>query len=378
MSYDALERRSNQLARHLRGLGVLPNVIVALCIERSPEMLVALLGVLKAGGAYLALDPAYPVHRMETLIRRSKAPIFVTGAKTHAFNTASDIKCVMLDRDADLIAGLPDTALDRSAEAHDLACVIYPPAYESLRGEVMIEHHSVLQLFASTRSLISFGPSDVWTLYHSFACDLSIWQVFGALLHGGRLVIVSDDVRQDPWRFIELLEHEGVTIASHNPTEVYSLADVAAQRGKPAALRYVVVAGQALDVRRITGWLSTCGTGRPQLINLYGTAETTLWISLKNVSCLDQRDPHPSIGRPLGHVSAYILDELGNLVPPGVSGELYVSGAGLGRGYLGQKGLTEPFLKSSFSQNSPAIFKTGHQVRWLPNGDLEYLGHFGQ
>jgi amino acid adenylation domain-containing protein/thioester reductase-like protein len=403
LSYAELDRRANQLAHYLRGLGVGPDVLVGVCMERSAEMIVGILGILKAGGAYLPLDLAYPKDRLEFMLADAQAPVLLTQQALLDTLPRHTTRTVCLDSDWPLIAACPDTAPDSGAAPEHLAYVIYTSGSTGKPKGVQIEHRQVARLFAATDAWFQFGPQDVWTMFHSHAFDFSVWEIWGALLYGGRLVVVPYLTSRSPEAFYTLLCQEQVTVLNQTPSAFKQLMRAEEQRGSagPLALRYVIFGGEALDLPGLRPWFERHGDQRPRLVNMYGITETTVHVTYRPITAADARAGSGSlIGCPIPDLQVYVLDANRRLAPVGVPGELYVGGDGLARGYLNRPELTDerfvpnpfaadegrrtkdeigvevrsPLLNSQFSILNSRLYRTGDLARRLPDGDLEYLG----
>ncbi|MEU8268266.1 amino acid adenylation domain-containing protein [Sphaerisporangium sp. NPDC049002] len=379
LSYRELNARANRLARHLRELGVGPDVLVALCLPRSEQIVVALLAVLKAGGAYVPLDPASPVDRLRYLLADS-APIalLVDGPLPDGLE-APGIPVIDVRADEDLWRGLPDTGLPSGtvgvAPAH-LAYVIYTSGSTGTPKGVMVEHRNVTRLFTATEPWFHFDGDDVWTLFHSFAFDFSVWEIWGALLHGGRLVIVPQATTRSPKDFYRLLCESGVTVLNQTPSAFRQLIAAQGEDPAPHRLRTVVFGGEALDVTSLRPWMRRAVNRRTDLVNMYGITETTVHVTHRPLTEADADSTVSPIGEPIPDLRTYVLDRHGRPAPIGAIGELYVGGAGVARGYLNRPELTaERFLDDPFSPEPGArMYRTGDLARIQPDGTLEYLG----
>ena len=379
LSRGELNLRSNQLAHHLRSLGVTTGSLVAVCLPPSIDVVVAILGVLKAGGAYLPLDPAYPRAR-RTFIIEDAQPVAILTEEPHLeLFAGSKAPIVSMSAERDVLAALPADAPENGALPEHLAYVIYTSGSTGEPKGVLVEHGSVSRLFSSTESWFRFSDQDTWTLFHSTSFDFSVWEVFGALLYGGRLVVVPYLVARSPEAFHELLARERVTVLNQTPSAFRQLieADADAPANRELALRLVIFGGEALNFEILRSWFARHGDQHPQLVNMYGITETTAHVTYRPIWASDlERARGSTIGRPIPDLRVYILDEHLEPVPIGVSGELYVGGAGVARGYLRRPELTQSrFLPDPFSSEAGTrLYRTGDLARRLADGDLEYLG----
>jgi amino acid adenylation domain-containing protein/non-ribosomal peptide synthase protein (TIGR01720 family) len=382
LSYGELERRSNRLAHQLRSLGVGPERLVGLCVSRSPQMLIGILAILKAGGAYLPLDPDYPPERLRFMVEDAQAPVVVTEQAHLGLLPAEGRALLCLDRDAALIAASPDTRPPRAATPENLAYVIYTSGSTGTPKGALLQHANVSRLFSATDPWFHFDERDVWTLFHSFAFDFSVWEMWGALAFGGCLIVVPYWVSRSPEAFHDLLLSERVTVLNQTPSafrQLVGVEEVAAR--KLSSLRYVIFGGEALDLADLRPFWALHGDERPALINMYGITETTVHVTYRPLGLADLQRPWASvIGVPIPDLRVHILDADRRLLPIGVPGEMYVGGAGVARGYLNRAELSaERFLPDPFSSDPAArLYRTGDRARRLRSGDLEYLGRVDQ
>jgi amino acid adenylation domain-containing protein len=379
LSYGELNQRANQLAHHLRKLGVGPDSRVAICVERRFEMIVAVLGVLKAGGGYVPLDPAYPEDRLRYMLKDSAPVALLTEPNlVGRFGELGEMPVLDL-ADGSVWKDQPDTNPDAASVGvapHHLAYVIYTSGSTGAPKGVMVEHANVTRLLAATDAWFHFDRNDVWTLFHSF--DFSVWEIWGALLYGGRLVIVPQDVARSTEEFYKLICHEKVTVLNQTPSAFRQLIAVQAESRAAHELRYVIFGGEALEVASLKPWYEQDRNHRTQLVNMYGITETTVHVTYRP---LEQADTERRGGSPIGcripDLRIYILDQHRDPVPVGVVGELYVGGAGVARGYLNRPELTaERFLTDPFVSGAAAarMYKTGDLGRWLADGSIEFFG----
>ncbi len=377
-SYGALNRRANGLAHLLRRRGVGPETRVGLCSERSPDLVVAILGILKAGGAYVPLDPAYPQERLRFIAEDAGLALILAAEKHRerlpraaavdvdwaapAASDASDMEA------ANPVAALPDSA----------AYVIYTSGSTGQPKGVTVSHRNVARLLGRTRPVFDFASSDVWSLFHSYAFDFSVWEIWGALLSGGRLVVVPYWVSRSPAHFRELCAREQVTVLSQSPTAFRQLlspeSEEAVAGGFPAAIRTIVFGAEKLDWEVLAPWFRRYGDAA-RLVNMYGITETTVHVTHRRVEPHERPQGSP-IGQAIDDLDLYLCDDEGGLVPLGVAGEILVGGPGLARGYLGRPELTAlRFVPNPFArQPGERLYRSGDHARWLSGGELVFLG----
>ncbi|MEV0391233.1 amino acid adenylation domain-containing protein [Nonomuraea sp. NPDC050643] len=372
VTYAELDARANRLARLLIGRGVGPESVVGVCLERGIDLVAAALGVLKAGGAYLPLDPAYPAERIAYSLADAQARYVLSSAELRD-RLPEGVPWLPVDDPA----GSPEpVAGQRQAPAPEHpAYVIYTSGSTGRPKGVAVTHANVTGLFAQTRGLVGFGLDDVWSWFHSFAFDFSVWELWGALLHGGRVVVVPYEVSRSPEKFLNLLERERVTLLSQTPSAFYQLMAVEEHRPEAvAAVRAVVFGGEALDPARLTGWWERHGGDGPRLVNMYGITETTVHVTFHELRPHGDA-PGSVIGRGIPGLSVYVLDERLRPVPAGTPGEVYVAGGQLARGYLGQPALTaQRFVACPFGGAGARMYRTGDRARWNADGRLVFAG----
>ncbi len=384
LTYGELNDRANQLAHYLQTtqhVGI--ETLVGISVERSLEMIVGLLGILKAGGAYVPLDPAYPEDRLAYILADAQVTVLLTTKDLVGSFTAYAGSLVCLDQDWPKISVAPTgnlaSNLASAVTPDNLAYIIYTSGSTGKPKGVLIPHSNVGRLFEATQDWYHFDRSDVWTMFHSYAFDFSVWEIWGALIYGGKLVVVSFAVSRSPQEFYDLLQREQVTVLNQTPSAFRQLQRVATStQDDQLSLRLVIFGGEALDLQSLTPWFAKYGDVQPQLVNMYGITETTVHVTYRPISAADLQENSGSvIGCPIPDLELYILDEELQQVAVGVAGEMYVGGAGVARGYLNRPELTaERFIQHPglVQQKSGKLYKTGDLARYLPNGDIEYLG----
>ncbi len=382
LNYRDLNQHANRLAHYLRTQGVQAQTLVAIGVDRSLTMIIGLLGILKAGGTYVPLDPSYPAARLAYLLGDCQANLLLT--QSHLAWPEISAQRLDLDRLTRQLATYPDVNPDdrSSRVADNPAYVIYTSGSTGNPKGVVVSHANVSRLFATSQPLYRFNSQDVWTLFHSYAFDFSVWELWGALLYGGKLVVVPYITSRSPEEFYRLLSQEGVTVLNQTPSAFRQLIqiDQTLANETPLKLRYVIFGGEALDFPSLAPWFNRHGDQTPQLINMYGITETTVHVTYHALTQADVLNQKSVIGTALPDLQTYILDQ--HLQPQaiGIPGELYVAGAGVAKGYLNRPELSaEKFIANPFCDEPDArLYKTGDLVRWLPDGNIEYLGRIDQ
>jgi len=377
LSYSELNRRANQLAHYLRGLGVGPDVLVGLYIDRSLDMVVGIMGILKAGGAYLPIDPIYPKERVAFMLEDANAPILLTQSKLIPELPESRAKVICFDRDMDSLERELNYDLPRLSTPDNFAYVIYTSGSTGKPKGTLVTHYNVVRLMQATEPWYHFNASDVWTFFHSHAFDFSVWELWGALLYGGRIVVVPYLTSRSPEDFYDLLQNEQITILNQTPSAFKQLMQAEEMRspGKRLSLRFVIFGGEALEMQSLIPWFDRHGDQQPTLVNMYGITETTVHVTYRPLSASDVKGGSV-IGIPIPDLQVYILDSYQQPVPIGVIGEIFVGGAGVARGYLKREELTRTRFLPDTYRNKPNTFlyRSGDCARFLPSRDIEYVG----
>ncbi|WP_338552863.1 non-ribosomal peptide synthase/polyketide synthase [Paenibacillus sp. KS-LC4] len=370
LTYRELNERANRLARTLRSQGVGADQLVGIMAERSPSMVIGILAILKAGGAYVPIDPEYPEERIRYMLDDSGVGVLLLQAHLRDKATFAGV-CLLLDDEQTYAAD--STSLASVNEPNDLAYVIYTSGTTGKPKGTLIEHKNVVRLLFNSKNQFDFGASDTWTLFHSFCFDFSVWEMYGALLYGGKLVIVPPMTAKQPGQFLQLLKERGVTILNQTPTYFYQLLrEALAESGQTLSLRKVIFGGEALAPQQLKAWRKRYPN--TQLINMYGITETTVHVTYKEITEVEIAEGRSNIGRPIPTLKVYVLDGKRRCVPAGVAGEMYVAGEGLARGYLNRPELTaEKFVDDPFAPGE-RMYRSGDLARWLPDGNIEYMG----
>uniref|UniRef100_UPI001EFA0991 amino acid adenylation domain-containing protein n=1 Tax=Bacillus wiedmannii TaxID=1890302 RepID=UPI001EFA0991 len=369
LTYNELNQRSNQLARVLQKKGIKAESIVGLMVDKSLELVVGILGILKAGGAYLPIDPKFPEDRKEYMIKDSGLELLITS---NEFNRTEKEAINIALEDEAIFSG-PSGNLPLINKPEDLAYIIYTSGTTGNPKGVMVEHKNVVRLMINDQIQFDFSEKDVWTMFHSSSFDFSVWEMYGALLYGGKLVIVSDLVAKETIKYLSLLKDEKVTVLNQTPTAFYNLMKIELQySSKDLCLRYIIFGGEALKPAMLDEWLKKYS--ETKLINMYGITETTVHVTFKEIGIKEVRDGTSNIGKPIPTLTALVVDKHLTIQPIGVPGELCVGGAGVTRGYLNREQLTkERFVQNPYINNEK-MYRSGDLVKLLSNGEIEYLG----
>lgn len=363
LTYAELDKASGQLALKLHEeCKLAPEDRVILYTGRSHWMIISILAVLKAGGAYVPVDPAYPAARIDYIVNDS-------GSKVLLYDVENSLQLEhRLDLNTVSLTGAPFEATIHSGQ---LAYVIYTSGTTGNPKGVLIEHRNVTRLLFPDQQLFNFNENDRWSLFHSYCFDFSVWEMYGALLNGGMLVIVPKLIAQDSYAFFDFLSEEKITVLNQTPTAFRSLSLINRDRffDTDLALRYLIFGGEALMPAVLADWHAAFPACR--LINMYGITETTVHVTYKEITSAEILSNKSNIGIPIPTLSCYVLDNDLQQTPFGVIGELCVGGAGVARGYHNREALTsEKFIQ----QGDRRLYRSGDYARILANGDLEYIG----
>jgi amino acid adenylation domain-containing protein/non-ribosomal peptide synthase protein (TIGR01720 family) len=382
LSYRELNERANQLAHCLRKKGVRAEQLVGVYLGRSVQTIVAVLAIVKAGGAYVPIEPDYPQDRVSYML--SDAGIRIVVSEGAVAGRLSDWggDVVRIDEDWTSISLESNENPSAVTDVENVAYVIYTSGTTGKPKGTLVTHANVLRLFRETEAWYGFNERDVWTLFHSYAFDFSVWEMWGALLYGGKLIIVPYLVSRTPEAFYGLLEREQVTVLNQTPSAFWQLQQVALATGKPTDLRLrsVIFGGEALAVHRLKEWHEWHNGGGPRMMNMYGITETTVHVTYRELSVADVAAGGSPVGCALPDLELYVLDEEMRPAPTGVAGELYVGGRGLSRGYLNHPDLTAArFVPHPYSKQAGArLYRSGDKAKRLASGEVEYLGRVDQ
>jgi amino acid adenylation domain-containing protein len=378
ITYGQLNQEANHLAHRLRKLGACPETPIGICLHRGPELIVGILAILKSGAAYLPLDPTAPALRLTHAMEQSSAPILVTSTEARFNLRDRQATTLCIDQERESLAHECDDNPESWSISDNAAYVIYTSGSTGTPKGVVITHKNVIRLFDATHHWFNFSREDVWTAFHSHTFDFSVWELWGALLYGGRLVIVPRWMKASPEALASLVRAQGVTVLNQTPSAFRALSSAAEQEGFDctATLRLVIFGGEALDMTSLRTWFARHNDHHPILVNMYGITETTVHVSYQRIIAPMARSTASLIGTGIPDLQIYLLDDAMEPVSVGATGEIYIAGPGLARGYLKRSDLTsERFLPNPFG-TSPGerVYRSGDLARFTPDGSLEYIG----
>ena len=361
LTYRDLNEQANQLGDYLRQhYNIQPDDLIAIKLERSEKMIVVILGILKSGAAYVPIDPNYPQDRIDYIEEDTKAKVTIDEDFLKTFAGQNESNTYLKEN------------LSTISKPDSLVYVIYTSGTTGQPKGVMIENKNVTRLLINKKNLFHFDETDVWTMFHSYFFDFSVWEMYGSLLYGGKLVVVSNKIAKDTPLFAELLESHKVSVLNQTPSAFYNLAEEGLKNNRNFKLKYIIFGGEALQPSRLKDWILRYPQSK--LINMYGITETTVHVTYKNITLKEINEKVGNIGKAIPTLSCYVLDDNKQLAPIGSKGEIYVGGEGVARGYLNKPELTmEKFIKNPYVVGD-YLYRSGDLARVLETGDLEYLG----
>ncbi len=370
LTYRELNERANQLGRVLRKHGAGPEELVGIIAEPSLEMIIGMLAIVKAGGAYLPINPDYPEDRIAYTLKDSQTKILLTQqVLLEQISFTGEI--IQID-DSKIYMG-DSSNLNHLNKPDDLLYVIYTSGSTGKPKGVMIEHQNLIPLIVNARLKFDFNENDVWTMFHSFCFDFSVWEMYGPLLYGGKMVVIPKLAVKNPAEFLKILKKEKVTVINQTPTALYNLsAEEMKDETKELQLRYILFGGEAAQPIHLKAFYEKYP--ETKLINVYGITETTVLATFKVISTVEINTNLSNIGKPLPDLKTYLFDKNMHLVPIGAPGEICIAGYGVSQGYLNRPALTaEKFVQNPYVPDE-RLYRSGDLARLLPNGEMEYLG----
>ncbi|WP_221358983.1 amino acid adenylation domain-containing protein [Streptomyces beigongshangae] len=388
LTYGGLTAEATRLSARLRALGVGRGTLVGLTGAPSVDLVVAIMAIHQIAAAYVPLDQANPECRLQGIVEDCGLRIVLDcgGGWSPADETLRVVHLRRSDEGPQANWGAPlavhhddgqgDPLPESGPTPDDLAYVLYTSGSTGAPKGVLVSQGNMARLFTETASLLNFGPDDTWTLFHSYAFDFSVWEIWGALMYGGRLVVVPCEVGRSPSRMLDLLAAERVTVLSQTPSAFAALAaaELTEDDGAPLHLRLVVLGGESVDYEVLARWVERHPLGQPRLVNMYGPTETTVSVTVHEVRPQDLRAGTRTIGRPIPDLRVHLLDASGSPVPDGAVGEIWIEGPGVAQGYLGRPELTRERFREVAAAPTVRRYRSGDLGRLDAEGLLEYCG----
>jgi amino acid adenylation domain-containing protein len=384
LTYGHLDRASDAIAVTLRREGALPGSLVGLSLRRGAHVVSAILGILKAGCGYVPLDPAYPESRLSFMAADAGLSVILTeGDIMRAGWLAGTVRQRFSALDLDGVGAtvdVPRAPVIPDVDASGVAYVIYTSGSTGVPKGVPITHANLSALFDSARQLFDFTAADIWSMFHSYAFDFSVWEMWGALLNGGSLVVPSEEIVQSPNSFLAFLLEKNVTVLNQVPSVFAHLVEVFEELGAPGhRLRYIIFGGEALDGRATQRWIeANHGDESPILVNMYGITEITIHATYRRIQAADlpRLGPATPIGFALPHLELELLDDSGSPVSPGEIGEIYITGPSVSTGYINRPELTaQRFIQRPDDPiQGRRWYKSGDLARQATSREFEFVG----
>lgn len=372
LTYSDLNKKANQFANKLRKLGVNTNVPVAIRLNKSINMIVAILGIIKAGGCYVPINLSYPKERIDFMLKDSSCKFFITNSEHfNDIEVDSSVSLINID-DNDYLIEL-DCNLEHINSPEDTLYIIYTSGSTGIPKGVLISHLNVVRLLKNSEFQFDFNSNDVWTMFHSVAFDFSVWEMYGALLYGGKLVLISENTAKDPFLFLELLRKENVTVLNQTPSYFYNLQDLELlQQYSDLSIRYIIFGGEALKPSLIKPW--KCKYPTTKLINMYGITETTVHVTFRELLLSDLDSDDSIIGTPIPTLKVYIMDNNQKIMPLGIEGEICVAGLGVCKGYLNRPELNKTKFVPNPYVEGELLYRSADSGYLDRNLILHYIG----
>jgi amino acid adenylation domain-containing protein len=378
LTYSALDSRANQLAHHLIRQGIRQNTTIGLHLDRSAEQIVALLAILKTGCAYIPLDPDYPANRLKHMLEQAQPELVITNSSLTSFLPKTEARYVCLDSEQNQINAQSTASPDIGVLPEHLCYVMFTSGSTGNAKAVMVTHGNVTRMFQSIRKQVTFKTDDVWTQFHSLSFGFSMWEIGGALLHGGRLVIIPPEARLSPEALHEVLLNESVSVLSLTPSTFrqFLLSSLFETSNEELALRMIVLSGEPVICEDLRDWYSIHANTGPTIISTYAITETGGQISCREFNADNIDEDEALIGTPLDDTLVYILDDSRKTVATGKTGELYVGGPGVAPGYLNQPELTKKHLVTVRinGDDSQRLYRTGDRAQLQESGEIKLNG----
>jgi tyrocidine synthetase-3 len=371
MTYLELQNRADSLAVQLINKGVVPNSVVAIMADKDLYAIIGILSILKSGAGYFPIDPDYPLDRINLMSKDIDLDVLLVSSQYYKKSTEFNVQSIILEDKENYLS--ETIQLKTKNNSNDLAYIIYTSGTTGIPKGVMIEHKNVVRLLFNEQFCFDFKQNDIWTMFHSYNFDFSVWEMFGALLYGGKLVLISKTFSKDILNYLELLHREKVTILNQTPSVFYILSNEETKhQNKRLYLKYVIFGGESLDPGRLKDWRDKYPDTK--LVNMYGITETTVHVTYKEIGDKEITKSVNNIGKPIPTLNVCILDKNHQYMPLGTTGELCVAGQGLARGYLNRHDLSlDSFIVNPYNSNEK-LYKSGDLAKIDTYGDLIYLG----